>query len=132
MLKKTITYVDYNGTQRTEDFYFNLSRAECIEMEISNFGMQEYIKKIVDSLDNKKIVEVFKEIILKAYGERSLDGKYFRKSKELAEAFSQTEAYTELYVELVTNTEAAIEFMNGIIPPAVEPQDHKKSEAKEG
>lgn len=131
MLKKTITYVDYNGVERTEDFYFNLSQAECVEMDISNFGMVEYINKIVSTLDNKKIVEIFKDLILKSYGEKSLDGKRFIKTKEVSEAFSQTEAYSNLYIELATNADAAIEFVNGIIPSPVAPKDHKQSEKKE-
>ena len=117
MLKKTIKYTDYNGEERIEDFYFNLSKAEIMEMEMSqNGGMSEYIKKIVNTQDNVSIMNLFKEIIQKSYGEKSLDGKRFIKNKELTEAFTQTEAYTELFVELVSDADAAAKFVNGIIP----------------
>ena len=119
MLKKTITYTDYNGTERTEDFYFNLSKAEVTEMELSvNGGLTNMIEKIVASQDSKEIVTLFKEIILKAYGEKSPDGRRFVKSKELSDAFSQTEAYSELFIELATNAESASTFINGIVPQA--------------
>ena len=117
MLKKTITYTDYNGTERTEDFYFNLSKAEAMEMEMgTSGGLTETIKKIVAAQDSPSIIKIFKDFILKAYGEKSLDGKRFIKSKEISEAFSQTEAYSQLFMELATNAEAAAEFVNGIVP----------------
>ena len=117
MLKKTIKYTDYNGVEREEDFYFNLSKADLTEMEATAVGgYGNMLEKIVASKDNKQIVEIFKSIILKAYGEKSPDGKRFIKSKELSEAFSQTEAYVELFMELALNEEAAAEFVNGIIP----------------
>lgn len=117
MIKKTIKYVDYNGTERTEDFYFNLSKAEVSEMELSvDGGLSQMLERIVASHDNKEIIRMFKKIILKAYGEKSADGKRFVKSEELATAFSQTEAYVELFMELATNEDKAAEFVNGIIP----------------
>jgi len=117
MLKRKMTYTDYNGNERTEDFYFNLSKAELTEMQLSEAGgMTAFIQKIVDTQDNKKIVELFKELILKAYGEKSLDGKRFIKNKELSDAFAQTEAYSDLFMELATDSKAAAEFVNGIIP----------------
>lgn len=117
MIKKTIKYVDYNGTERTEDFYFNLSKAEVSEMELSvDGGLSQMLERIVASQDNKEIIRMFKKIILKAYGEKSADGKRFVKSEELATAFSQTEAYVELFMELATNEDKAAEFVNGIIP----------------
>ena len=117
MLKKTITYTDYDGNKRTEDFYFNLSKAEVAEMEMSaEGGLTKTLEKIVAEQDGKRIIEMFKNLILKAYGEKSLDGKRFIKSKELSEAFSQTEAYSELFMELAMNAEASAAFVNGIIP----------------
>lgn len=117
MLKKTVTYVDYNGVERTEDFYFNLSKAEVAEMELSvEGGFSKMIEKLIASKDNVQIVNIFKEMVLKAYGEKSPDGKRFIKSKELAEAFSQTEAYSEIFIELALNEEAAAAFVNGIMP----------------
>ena len=117
MLKKTVTYVDYNGLERTEDFYFNLSKAEVTEMELSvEGGFSKMLEEIVKSNDNARILELFKEMVLKAYGEKSADGRRFVKSKELSEAFSQTEAYSEIFMELAMDEKAAAAFVNGIMP----------------
>lgn len=117
MLKKTITYTDYNGVERTEDHYFNLSKAEIMEMEMGTAGgLAEMISKIVAAQDAPSIVKVFKDLILKAYGEKSPDGKRFIKSEELSTAFSQTEAYSNLFMELATNAEEGANFVNGIVP----------------
>ena len=117
MLKKTVTYVDYNGVERTEDFYFNLSKAEVTEMELSvEGGFSKMLEEIVKTKDNVRIMELFKQIVLKAYGEKSADGKRFVKSKELSEAFSQTEAYSEIFMELALDEKAAAAFVNGIMP----------------
>mgnify|MGYP001180859578 CR=1 FL=1 len=117
MLKKTITYEDFNGNKRTEDAYFNLSKAEIMEMELGvSGGMTQMLNKIIAAQDGEKIIKTFKEIILKAYGEKSPDGRRFIKSEELSTAFSQTEAYSQLFVELATNADAAAKFVNGIIP----------------
>ena len=117
MLKKRISYTDYNGNKREEDFYFNLTKAEIMEMQMStNGGLTEMITHIIDTQDAPSIIKVFKEIIMKAYGEKSPDGKRFVKSPELSQAFSQTEAYSELFMELATDSDAASKFVNGIIP----------------
>lgn len=117
MLKKTIKYVDYNGVERCEDFYFNLSKAEVTEMQVSEEGgYDQMLQRIVDAQDNKEIFKHFKAIILKAYGVKSQDGKRFIKSEELSEEFSQTEAFVELIMELASSETAAAEFVNGIIP----------------
>lgn len=117
MLKKTITYTDYNGTERTEDFYFNLNKAEIAEMEMSiSGGLTEMINRIIAEQNTPEIIKIFKELILKAYGIKHIDGKRFEKSEAISNAFAQTEAYSELFIELGTNAEAAAEFFNGIIP----------------
>ena len=117
MLKKTITSVDFNGNERTEDFYFNLTKAEVMEMEMSTVGgLSEMIQKIVSAQDAPSIIKVFKDLILRSYGEKSADGKRFIKTPEMAESFSQTEAYSVLFMELATDAEAAAAFVNGIIP----------------
>lgn len=117
MLKKTITYVDYDGAKRTDDFYFNLSKPELIEMNFGpEGGMQSYIEKIIRAKDRGRLLKIFKEIILKAYGQKSLDGTRFEKSEEMALRFSQSRAYEELYMELVTDDEKAANFINSIIP----------------
>ena len=117
MLKKTFTYTDYNGVERTETHYFNLSKAELVDMEATTPGsLSEKLKRIVDGADGPEIMKFFKKLIFKSYGIKSDDGRRFIKSAEISEAFSQTEAYVQLYMELVTNPEAAADFANGIIP----------------
>lgn len=117
MLKKTITYTDYNGVERKEDFYFNLSKGELVMMESSVAGgMKQRLEKIVQTQDNVEIMEVFRDLIHRAYGEKSPDGKRFVKSDELATAFEQTEAYSELIMELMGDADKAAAFVNGIIP----------------
>jgi len=116
MLKKTVTYTDYNGVERTEDFYFNLTKAEIMEMELTTSGgLAEMITKIVEAKDGPAIIKVFKDLVLKAYGEKSPDGRRFIKSVEIADAFSQTEAYSQIFMELATDADAAAAFVNGII-----------------
>lgn len=117
MLKKTITFTDYDGVTRTADYYFNLSKAELIEMQYTTVGgMQRMLEDISRSHDNKRTFEMFKDIIMRAYGEKSPDGIRFIKSKELSEAFVQTEAYTELIMEFFEDGQKAADFINGIIP----------------
>lgn len=121
MLKKTIVYTDYNGTTRKEDFYFNLTQAEVTELEVSvEGGLVEMINRIVAAQNGKVIIETFKDIILRAYGEKSPDGRRFIKNQEVRDAFAQTEAYSNLFMELATNAKAASEFVNGIVPPKME------------
>ena len=117
MLKKRISYTDYNGNKREEDFYFNLTKAEIMEMEMSTTGgLTEMIQRIIETQDAPSIIKVFKDIIMKSYGEKSPDGKRFVKSAELSESFAQTEAYSELFMELASDSDAASKFVNGIIP----------------
>lgn len=117
MLKKKIKYVDYNDNEREEDFYFHLNRAELTEMELSlDGGMMQYIEKIVAEQSGPKMVELWKDLLLKSYGEKSPDGKRFIKSEELSTMFSQTEAYSILFMELATDAEKATEFVNGLLP----------------
>lgn len=129
MIKKTITYADYDGNQRTEDFYFNLSKPELMEWEMTTEGgMQNLIARITQEQDVARLILLFKEIIHKSYGEKSLDGKRFIKNEEVLNNFIETEAYNELYMELVQNTDAAIEFVNGIMPASL---DRKVLEAEQ-
>lgn len=117
MLKETIKYTDYNGVERTEDFWFHLSKAELMEWEMGTTGgLTEMIKRIVDAQDAPAIIKIFKELVLKAYGQKSPDGKRFIKSEELATEFSQTEAYSQLFMELATDADKAAAFVNGIMP----------------
>lgn len=124
MLSKNIKYTDYNGVEREETFLFNLSKAELMEMEMGTTGgLAEMIKKIINTQDVPQIMKMFKEIVLKAYGEKSADGKRFVKVDEngvpLSKAFSETEAYSILYMELASDADAAAKFVNAIVPKDV-------------
>lgn len=136
MLKKNIKYTDYNGVEREEDFYFNLSKAELMEMEMGTAGgLAEMIQKIVKSQDTASIIKVFKDIILKAYGEKSEDGKMFVKVSEtgakLSVGFSQTEAFSQLFMELATDADAAAKFIKGIIPGDIEIKEEELKRLQE-
>ncbi len=121
MLAKTITYRDYNGNDRTETFYFNLSQAEVVEMELTEKGrLSEKLKRIIEEQDGAEIIKFFKSLILKAYGEKSPDGKRFIKNNEIRDGFEQTEAFSKLFVELVSDANAAAAFVNGVIPAVQE------------
>lgn len=128
MLKKTISYTDYNGVDRIEDFYFNLSKAEVAEMELTTVGgYTAMVRRIMETQDLPSIIKIFKELILMSYGEKSADGKRFIKSKEISDAFSQTEAYSTLFIELASDSKAAAEFINGISPVEISEEDRAKA-----
>jgi hypothetical protein len=117
MLKKTITYVDFNGEEVSEDYFFHLSKAELVELEMSHEGgLTEKIQRIAAAQDGKAIIAEFKNIILGSYGQRSLDGRRFIKNQTLRDEFEQTEAYSTLFMELVTDADKAAEFVRGVIP----------------
>jgi hypothetical protein len=133
VLKKAITYEDFNGETVTEDFYFNLSRAELVELETSHKGgLAESIKKIVEDEDGAAIIAEFKKIVLKAYGYRSSDGRRFIKNQDLRDEFESTEAYSVLFMEMVTDAEAAAKFINGVVPQGVTNQDPLPAVAPNG
>lgn len=117
MFKKVITYVDFDGNEHTEEFLFNLTKAEVAEMEFSvKEGMSEKLTQIVNAQNQKEIITIFKELLLKSYGVKSPDGKRFIKSEELSKEFSQTQAFSEFFMELATDENLAIAFVNGVIP----------------
>lgn len=117
MLKKTITYEDFNGEEVSEDHFFHLSKAELVELEMSHDGgLSSALERIIAAQDGKSIIAEFKKIILGAYGKKSPDGRRFIKSQELRDEFESTEAYSTLFMELVTDTDASIKFINGIVP----------------
>lgn len=125
MLKKTMTYTDYNGNQVTDDFYFNLTKAELIELEISTdkaAGLEATINKLQEELNGAEIMALFKKIIRKAIGKKSVDGKRFIKNDEIADEFMQTEAYSDLFMDICTDAKKAAEFFNAIVPQTEEQQ----------
>ena len=120
MIKKTITYTDFDGSERTEEAYFNLNKSELVDMDLDcEGGVEAYLKKIVDTQDAKAINKFFKQIILSSYGIKSDDGRRFVKSDELKQEFSQSMLYDELYSQLIFNADLAEEFVNGIIPTSL-------------
>ena len=129
MLKKTITYTDYDGIERTEDFYFNLTQTEIMEMfaslhdeadpSIANRPLDDMIHDIINAKSSSELIKTFKQLINKAYGQKSSDGRRFIKSEELTTEFNQTEAFSKLFMELATNDEAAADFVNGIVASAI-------------
>lgn len=117
MLTKKIKFEDYNGVEREETHFFNLSKAEIMEMELGTAGgFAEMINNIIAAQDTPSLVKIFKDLILKAYGVKSQDGRRFEKSEELSTEFSQTEAYSSLFMELIGDADAAVDFVNGIVP----------------
>lgn len=121
MLKKNITFEDFNGNTVNEDHYFHLSKADLIELEVSHSGgLQAWITRIIETEDAKALIEEFKKLILSSYGKKSEDGRRFIKDAELRDDFKSSPAYEELFMELVTNPDKASEFVNGIVPKGLE------------
>lgn len=128
MLKKRIKYTDFDGNEREEDFFFHLMESEIAEMELSTAGgFTESIQRIIQSQDVPEIIKQFKTIILKSYGVKSPDGKRFIKNDALSEEFSQTNAYSKLFMELATDDEAASAFINSIVPEELKADESKLS-----
>lgn len=132
MLAKKITYTDFDGIERTETFRFNLTKSELLDMELSKSGgFSAMLQEIVDSKNTEEIMKLFKEIILSSYGEKSDDGRYFKKSPEIAEQFSQSAAFDALYLELMTDAGKAADFIRDIMsdPEAKEAVEKSRIEA---
>lgn len=121
MFKMTVDVVDFNGVKRTEDHYFNLTKAEILEMEMSTHGgMAEMIKAIVAAQDGPAIVKIFRDLVLQAYGQKSPDGRRFIKNDQIREEFKDTQAYSEIFMMLATDADKAAEFVNGIMPADID------------
>lgn len=117
MLRKKIAYQDFNGVERKEEFWFNLTEAELMELQFGTVGgFEEMVRKIISTQDKPKLMSLFKEIILMSYGIKSDDGRQFIKNAAVRDAFAQTNAYSKLYMELITDEKAAADFINGIVP----------------
>ena len=133
MLTKTVKYIDFNGNERTETLSFNLTKAEIAEMELSMpGGMSATVQRIIEAQDTKELINIFKDLLLRSYGVKSPDGRQFVKNAQLREEFSQTQAYSDIFMELATNADAASEFINKIVPTDMQeqlknmPEDVKK------
>lgn len=133
MLKKTITYTDYDGMERTEDFWFNLSKTELTKLDAElPGGVLGVLRKIIDKKDRKALVDFIETLILRSYGEKTLDGKRFVKTLDMAEEFMQTPAYDELFMSILSDTDSQTSFINGVIPQSmakeIEQTDKKQVE----
>lgn len=127
MFKKTIKYIDFDGNERKEDFYFNLTKAELLEMQLSiEGGLKGHLERIIKTQSQPELIKMFKDIIMRAYGEKSPDGKRFMKSDEIRQNFECTEAYSELFMELATDSDAAAEFVNALLPNDIQPSEEDK------
>lgn len=121
MIKKTITYKDFNGNERTEDFYFHLTEQELTEWEMSvDGGLSGALTRIINSHDSKKLIEIFKDILIRSYGEKTPDGRGFVKNETILNNFIYTQAFSDLYMELATNDDKAAEFVKGVMPAGLE------------
>ena len=133
MIKKQITYTDYDGNERTESFWFALNQAELLEMNLEkNGGLSNMITRITETNDYAELSRIIKDLIRRSYGVKSDDGKRFVKSPAMTEEFMQTEAYSEMFTELVMDAGATSEFIQGIIPQKLAAQvmaEQKKLEA---
>lgn len=117
MIKETVTYTDFNGNERTDSFYFNLTEAELVELEVGvEGGLKAILEKIIKEDDQRQIMEYFKKIVLMAYGEKSADGRYFEKSDKIRNGFAPTEAYSKIFMKMSTDAAAASKFIKGILP----------------
>lgn len=124
MIKETVKYTDFDGNEREEEFCFHFSKAELVEMQMSEEGgLDQLIQRIVDEKDNAKLVALFKTIILKAYGIKTPDGRGFYKDPQATAAFEYTEAYSELFMSLITDTDKAVDFIRGVMPNIAELND---------
>lgn len=123
MLKKTITYNDFNDHEVSEDHFFHLSKADLVELEVGHDGgLSNALQEIVNSNDGKKIILEFKKLILASYGLKSDDGRRFIKNDQIRDEFASSEAYSTLFMELVTDADKAGEFVNGIVPKGMDTQ----------
>jgi len=126
MVKKTITYEDFDGNERTEDFYFNLTEAELVDLHVSiEGGFENKLKEIINTKNQTELIKYFKEIVLMSYGQKSLDGRTFVKNDAIRDEFKSTMAYSNIWMELVTDDKAAADFVNGILPKKLT-SDHNK------
>jgi hypothetical protein len=134
MLKKTITYNDLDGNPITEDFWFHMSRGEMAEMALGKEGraggFDTWVRRLIESQDGEVLIQTFKEILLMTLGQRSDDNKYFEKDEKYTRRFVQSDAYSVLLMELLTDEVKMAEFINGVMPKEMREQAEK--DAKEG
>lgn len=129
MYVKEMEYTDFNGVARKEKFYFNLTKAEILDMELGKTGgLTEYIQKILAAQDTPAVMALFKQLLLKSYGVKSDDGRRFIKNDQVREDFEQTQAFSDLYMLLALNDDEASKFINAIVPEDMKVSDDQKAQ----
>ena len=133
MLKKTMTTVDFGGTKRTEDYYFNLTKAEIMEMQLTtDGGFTQMIQKVTDAQNQQELVHLFKAILCKSYGVLSQDGRKFIKNQAILDDFMATQAFSDLYMELLSDEKVAADFFNGVLPEDIKNEQQAAAPAQPG
>lgn len=132
MIKKTVTFTDFDGNERTEDFYFHLTEQELTEWELSvDGGLSGVLTRIVNSQDTKTLIGIFKDLLVKSYGVKTPDGRGFVKNEEVLNNFTCTQAFSDIYMELATDDKAAAEFVNGVMPAGLAEKANKEMKVAE-
>lgn len=132
MIKKTVTFTDFDGNKRTEDFYFHLTEQELTEWELSvDGGLSGVLTRIVNSQDTKTLIGIFKDLLVKSYGVKTPDGRGFVKNEEVLNNFTCTQAFSDIYMELATDDKAAAEFVNGVMPASLAEKANKEMKVAE-
>lgn len=132
MLKKTIEFEDFNGNKRKEDHYFNLTKSEIMKMEMSTKGgLTEMINNVIAAQDTPAVLKIFEDLVAASYGRKDADGRGFVKSQEIFESFKYTNAYDELFMELISDPKKAAEFFNGLIPADLAEKVKEEMDKKE-
>lgn len=132
MIKKTVTFTDFDGNKRTEDFYFHLTEQELTEWELSvDGGLSGALTRIVNSQDTKTLIGIFKDLLMKSYGVKTPDGRGFVKNEEVLNNFTCTQAFSDIYMELATDDKAAAEFVNGVMPAGLAEKANKEMKVAE-
>lgn len=133
MLRKEVEYKDFDGNDRKDVLWFHLNEVEITEMDLeTSGGLVKYMESIIDTNDVNQLITIFKDLLIRSYGERSMDGKHFYKDDKIRNEFVSSAAYPVLYMEMVSDADKAVEFINGIVPPNIREQMAKIENTPEG
>lgn len=121
MLKKRITYTNFEDEEVTETFYFNLTKADLMEMEVSKRGgLNGYIERIQETNDAGLVFEELKSLMSRSVGRLAPDGRGFSRSQQIRDEFMNSEAFSNFILEMLTDPQLAAEFIQGLIPKNIE------------
>lgn len=133
MLRKEVEYKDFDGNDRKDVLWFHLNEVEITEMDLeTSGGLVKYMESIIDKNDVNQLITIFKDLLIRSYGERSMDGKHFYKDDKIRNEFVSSAAYPVLYMEMVSDADKAVEFINGIVPSNIREQMAKIENTPEG